>query len=227
MSASRQSVATAHEVKPDPKVLPAVKFLNDFTDLVKRKGSYTTMVSLETRSARHNLCMTADDLAESLRADRLTWEQHGVLPGEERLGLYVDRVDLGAIHDADLVFLWASWAIVTNANDDEENLERQIILGEITEDVASAAVPVGSLVDEVGERSLEHIQRALLGGAFALEDGTTIHIERDVLEDGRRLLLCRADRQNADGIEGVVISGGGCQIRSFPEGSPQRRLPLT
>jgi hypothetical protein len=35
MSASGQSVATAHEVKPDPKGPPAVKFLNDFTDLAK------------------------------------------------------------------------------------------------------------------------------------------------------------------------------------------------
>jgi hypothetical protein len=54
-----------------------------------------------------------------------------------------------------------------------------------------------------------------------------IHLERGVLDDGQRLLLCRADRRNAAGLKGVVLSGGGFQIRSFPEGSPRRQLPVT
>ena len=126
------------------------------------------------------------------------------------------------IDDADLVFLWASWAIFTNAADeDEENVDRQIIFGKITERVASAAVPVGSLADDLGERSLERVQRALIGGVFALEDGTTIHLERDVLADGRRLLLCRVDRPQADGVEGLLVSGGACQISEFPGSDPR------
>ena len=44
-------------------------------------------------------------------------------------------------------------------------------------------------------------------------------------EDGRRFLLCRADRPQGDGVEGVLLSDGGYQIRSFPEGFPRRRLP--
>jgi hypothetical protein len=185
------------------------------------------MVSASASSAWHTHPMTSDDVAATLHADRMTCEQHGVLPGEERLRLYRDRLDLGAIEEADLVFLWASWAIVTNAaGEDEENLELQLILGEVTEQVASVAVPVGSLVDDLGDRSLEHIQRGLIGGGFVLEDGTVIHLERGVLDDGQRLLLCRADRRNAAGLEGVVLSGGGFQIRSFPEGSPRRQLPV-
>lgn len=168
-----------------------------------------------------------DDIAAILRADRLTWEQHGVLPGEEKLRHYLDRLGPALIEEADLVFLWASCAMVTfAANENEEDLELQHMLGEITEHVASVAVPVAGLVDDLGARSLESIQKAVVGGSFVLEDGTVMHVEREVLEDGRRILVVRADRSHADAIEGAVLSGGSFQIRSLPEGSPLRRLPL-
>jgi hypothetical protein len=88
--------------------------------------------------------VATNDLAESLHLDRRTWEQHGVLPGEERLGPYFDRLDLNTLDDADLVFLWIGWAFVTTgaASHDESGLDREILPGEVTDHVSAVAVQV-------------------------------------------------------------------------------------
>ena len=181
--------------------------------------------SARSREPAQNPGMNLDDFNTSLRMDRDIWAQHGAMPGEERLRLYIEHVNAEVVEDPDLVFLWIAWAIVTCSIDDEDAVDRQMILEEITERVMAAAVPVVSLLDDLGNYSLEPGRWTFSGGVFALEDGTTVELERALLDNGRRLLVCRADQPHMEAVEAVVVSDGACQIRTLPEGSSHRILP--
>ena len=162
------------------------------------------------------LVVPNDDLSRSLlKSDREAWEQYGALPGEEHLAIYVDNVAEVA-DERDLVFLWLAFAVATcGADDDDDAIQDQFVLGELTERLEATAIRGRSWLDDLSDRALDRRSGRFQAGSFLLDDGTRIQLERSLLQDGRRLLAGRAYRPGAPGVEVVLLARGGWQIRTF------------
>jgi hypothetical protein len=175
-----------------------------------------------------NVIVEPEELDASVLFERNIWERHGLLPGAEHVLLYLNSVPPPTLTDSDLVFLWISCAFIATASEDQASIESQLALEELTERLSVVAVgSIESRLDELGTRYLDRLRDVVLAGAFTLEDGTILELERGVLADGRRILVGRIYRPGEPGLEVVLVAGNACQIRTFPNDSPRlARSPM-
>jgi hypothetical protein len=111
--------------------------------------------------------------AHKLTRALVDWEAFGILPGIEKMRLYVDRADTSAVGDCDLAFLWFAIAQATASSEDNEDERTQLglVVDELSNELVKRATIGPSLVENWAVSGWDMASRTHLGGMFVLEAG--------------------------------------------------------